>query len=81
MNYIVLYILLGWALFLMVGFFYSLLIKPKKPISTKKLNNKPLKKNYNKEYNAYAICRAMQKKYRWTEEKYKRCVKKVLSRR
>ena len=80
MNYIVLYILLGWVLFLMVGFFYSLLTKSKKSIGTKKLSNNPLKKNYNKQPNAYAICRAMQKKYGWTKEKYKRCVRHIINK-
>ena len=30
--------------------------------------------------NPYAICRYMQKKYGWSEDKYKRCVEKVMNK-
>ena len=33
-----------------------------------------------KRYNPYAICRSMQKKYGWDENKYKRCVEKVMNK-
>jgi len=44
----------------------------------KKLKHKKIKRKSSKSsYNPYAICRSMQKRYNWTEEKYKRCVAKI----
>ena len=44
----------------------------------KKLKHKKIKRKSSKSsYNPYAICRSMQKKYNWSEAKYKRCVKKI----
>ena len=35
------------------------------------------RKSSKSSYNPYAICRSMQKRYNWTEEKYKRCIAKI----
>jgi len=44
----------------------------------KKLKHKKIKRKSSKSsYNPYAICRSMQKRYNWTEEKYKRCIAKI----
>lgn len=46
--------------------------KTKKNTPTPLVNLKPAKK-----VNAYAVCRSMQKKYGWSEEKTKRCIEQI----
>ena len=42
-----------------------------------KNNKRKITKSSKRKANPYAICRSRQKRYRWSEEKYKRCVAKI----
>jgi len=50
-----------------------------------RIESKNNKRNFSKssgkrKANAYAICRSRQKRYGWSEEKYKRCIEKIQSK-
>ena len=45
-----------------------------------KKGKRGLTKKRRSKYNTYAVCRAMQKKYNWSEVKYKSCVAKIIAK-
>ena len=60
-----------YILYKVLEFDYKMRIKKKPKYKETK------RKSSKSSYNPYAICRSMQKKYGWSEAKYKRCVKKI----
>ena len=60
-----------YILYKVLEFDYKMRIKKKPKYKETK------RKSSKSSYNPYAICRSMQKKYNWSEAKYKRCVKKI----
>ena len=62
---------IAYILYKALEFDYKMRIKKKPKYKETK------RKSSKSSYNPYAICRSMQKKYYWTEEKYKRCVAKI----
>ena len=60
-----------YILYKVLEFDYKMRIKKKPKYKETK------RKSSKSSYNPYAICRSMQKRYNWTEEKYKRCIAKI----